>query len=135
MLTGAVMGAGHVAPFYCGNRSLFRRLRRRAGSGIGVCPVSDLAVRVARFERNVDILEDVARSDGNHAVGFDEVVAAFTVLLATERVDEAERRTEDARADGEARAISLPVTGRLSWIFSGDFLIGFRSRRFWSRCS
>ena len=38
-------------------------------------------------------------------------------------------------ADGEARAISLPVTGRLSWIFSGDFLIGFRSRRFWSRCS
>ncbi len=130
MLTGAETGACHVAPFYCGNRRLFRRLRRKAGGGICVCPVSELAGRtVAGFEGNVDILEDVARRDGGHAVGFDEVVAAFPVLLATERVDKTERRAEDAGADGEARAIGLPVagwlTGWLSWIFSKDFLVGF----------
>ena len=139
MLTGAATGGGHVAPFYCGNRRLFGRLRRRTGIRVGICPVSELAVRVARFERDVDILEDVARGDGGHAVGFDQVVAAFSVLLTTERIDKTERSAEDARADGEARAIRLPVAVRLGWrrsgIFSRDFLFGFCSRRFCSRCS
>ena len=64
----------------------------------------------------------MARSDGDHAVGFDEVVAAFPVLLATERVDKTERRAEDAGADGEARAIGLPVAG---WIFSWECFFDF----------
>ena len=53
----------------------------------------------------------MAWGDGDHAVGFDEVVAAFAVLFATESVDEAEGGAESAGADGESGAIGLPGVG------------------------
>jgi len=62
---------------------------RRAGIG---SPISELAAGTRGFERNVDVFEDVTRRDGDHAVGFDEVIAALSVLLATKRVDKTERR-------------------------------------------
>jgi len=64
-------------------------MRRRAGIG---CPISERGTGICGFERNINIFENVARRDGDHAVGFDEVVAALSVLLATERVDKTERR-------------------------------------------
>ena len=53
----------------------------------------------------------MAGGDGDHAVGFDEVVAAFAVLLATESIDEAEGSAEKASADGESGAVGLPGVG------------------------
>ena len=53
----------------------------------------------------------MARGDGDHAVGLDEVVAAFAVLFAAQGIDETERRAEDAGADGETGAVGLPVAG------------------------
>jgi len=67
----------------------------------------------------------VARRDGDHAVGFDEIVAALSVLLATKRVDKTERRAQDASADDEARAIRLPFAGRLGWIFGRECFFDF----------
>lgn len=97
-------------------------MHRRAGSG---CPISELAAGIRGFERKIDVFEDMARRNGDHAIGFDEIVAAFSVLLATERVDKTERRAQDARADGEARAVGEPITGRLVWIFRRECFFDF----------
>lgn len=80
------------------------------------------------IQRDIDVLENVAWGDGDHAVGFDEVVAALAALLTTEGVDKTERGAEDAGADGEAGAVGLPEVGLVAVVVlafvsaRGDFL-------------
>lgn len=78
------------------------------------------------IQRDIDVLENVAWGDGDHAVGFDEVVAALAALLTTEGVDKTERGAEDAGADGEAGAVGLPEVGLMIVVVvvlvRGDFL-------------
>jgi hypothetical protein len=68
----------------------------------------------ARFVRtghgDVDVLEDAARCNAEHAVGgFDEVIAFASAVLAAEVIDEAERGTELFGFDQEACAVCLPL--------------------------
>ncbi|SPE28479.1 hypothetical protein SBA2_40042 [Acidobacteriia bacterium SbA2] len=59
---------------------------------------------------DVDVLEDAARGDAEHAVGrFDEIVALASAVLAAEMVDEAETGTELLGFDEEACAVCLPL--------------------------
>jgi hypothetical protein len=58
---------------------------------------------------DVNVLKDVARGDGDYAVGrFNEVVAFAAAMLAAKVIDEAESRTELLGIDQEASAIRLP---------------------------
>ena len=96
---------GKEGVLFCGNWGL-------TGRAVGFwLSAVDRYGRRSRLEGDVDVLEDVTGGDGDHAVGFDEVVAAFAGLLAAEAVDKAEGRAEDAGADGEAGAVSLPGVG------------------------
>ncbi len=68
----------------------------------------------ARFVRqrhaNVDVLEDAARRDAEHAVGgFDEVIAFAAAVLAAEVIDEAETGAELFGFDEEACAVCGPL--------------------------
>jgi len=59
---------------------------------------------------DVDVLEDAARGDAEHAVGgFDEVIAFTATMLAAEVIDEAERGTELFGFDEEACAVCGPL--------------------------
>lgn len=59
---------------------------------------------------DVDVLEDLARSDAHHTVRrFDEVVASASGVLAAEGIDEAKVRTELLGFDQEASAVRLPL--------------------------
>src|SRR5258707_9710962 len=83
------------ATLFCGYRGLTGR-----GSEI-LLPTAEgdgLQVSLGGVEGNVDVLENVARGDDDHAVGFDEIVAALAVLFAAKGVDKTERRGEDAGA-------------------------------------
>ena len=61
----------------------------------------------------VDIFEDLTRSDAATAVrGFDQVITGLARMLATQPVDEGERRTELLRLDQETGAIDVPFCGR-----------------------
>jgi len=67
-----------------------------------------------RFTRqrhgDVDVLEDAARCDAEHAVGgFDEVIAFAPAVLAAKVIDEAERGAELFGFDQEACAVCLPL--------------------------
>ena len=58
---------------------------------------------------DVNILEDLARRNAEHAVGrFDEVVAFPSTMLAAEVVDEAESGIELLGVDQKAGAVRLP---------------------------
>ena len=76
--------------------------------------VADRIFSAARFTEqrhgNVNVLEDLARSDTHDAVGrFDEVVAFASGVLASERIDEAEAGTELLGLNQEASAVRLPL--------------------------
>jgi hypothetical protein len=59
---------------------------------------------------DIDVLEDAARCDAEHAVrGFDEVVAFASAVLAAEVIDEAERGAELFGFDQEACAVCRPL--------------------------
>jgi hypothetical protein len=58
---------------------------------------------------NVNVFEDAARSDAEHAVGgFDEVVTFASAVLAAEMIDEGEVGSELFGFDQETCAIGLP---------------------------
>lgn len=58
---------------------------------------------------DVDVFEDAARGDAEHAVGrFDEVVPFAPAMLAAEVVDEGETGTELFGFDQETCAVRLP---------------------------
>ena len=58
---------------------------------------------------DVDVLENLARSDAENAVeGFDQVVALAATVLASKMVGEAETRAELLGLDEEPCAIRLP---------------------------
>ena len=60
--------------------------------------------------RDVNVLEDAARSDAEDAVGrFDEVITFAAAVLTAEVVDEAESGTELLGLDEEAGAVRLPL--------------------------
>ena len=95
-----------VATFFCGNWGLTRR------GGRILLPAAEggcLHVGLRCLHGDVDVFENAARSDGHDAVGFNEVVAGISALLATESVDETEGRAESASADGESGAVGLPI--------------------------
>ena len=65
---------------------------------------------VPKRHGNVDILEDLARSDSDHAIaGLDEVVAFAAPVLAAEMIDEAEIGTELLGFHQESRAVCRPL--------------------------
>jgi len=107
-LQRATPGARKEATLFCGNWGL---TGRTCGILLPAAEGDRLRPRLRGVEGDVDVLENVARGNGHHAVGFDEVVAAFACLLAAEGVDETERRGENASAHGEASAVGLPVVG------------------------
>ena len=120
-LQRATARGGKEATLFCGYRGLTGR-----GGGI-LLPAAEggsLHVSPDGVEGDVDVLENVTCGDGDHAVGLDEVVAAFAVLLAAEGVDEAERGAEDASADGEAGAVGLPVAGLVGTV--GVEIVGLK---------
>ncbi len=73
---------------------------------------------------DVDVLKNMTWRDRDHAVRFHQIVAALTVLLAAERIDETKRCAQHAGADGEARPVSLPVGSLV--VFSRNFLFILR---------
>ena len=63
--------------------------------------------------RNIDVLEDLARSDAAAAVGgLDQIVTRLTNVFAAKRVDEREGLSELFCFDQETRAIDVPFCGR-----------------------
>src|SRR5882757_8239061 len=95
-----------VAALFCGNWGLTRRGGRiLLPAAEGSC--IDLGLHC--LHGDVDVFENAARSDGDDAVGFNEVVPSVAALLATESVNKTEGRAESASADGESGAVGLPV--------------------------
>ena len=64
---------------------------------------------VVRRHLNVDVLEDLARSDAEHAIGgFDQVIALASAVLTAKMIDEAEAGGELLGVDQKTSAIHLP---------------------------
>ena len=105
-LQRSATGGRKEATFFCGNWGLTRWedgiLFRAAEDGC-------LHVGLRCLHGDVDVFENAARGNGDDAVGFNEVVAGVSALLATESINETEGRAEGASADGEAGAVGLPV--------------------------
>jgi hypothetical protein len=73
----------------------------------------------SRTHHNVDILEDLARSDAAGAVrGLDQVVTRLATMFATKLVDERERLSELFGFDQEAGAIDFPFCGQFPHVRS-----------------
>jgi len=124
-LHGAAAGGRKEGAFCCGNWGLTGRI---VGWG-------RLAIGCGGIQGDVDVLENVAWGDGDHAVGLDEVVAGFAVLLTAQSVDETERRAERASADSEAGAVGLPVVEFAADVVAGwgNFLFVLGHSRFTGR--
>src|SRR5882762_5865644 len=97
-----------VATLFCGNWGL---TRRRGRILLPAVEGGRLHVGLRCLHGDVDVFENASWRDGDDAVGFDEVVASVSALLATESINETEGRAESASADGEAGAVGLPVVG------------------------
>ena len=79
---------------------------RLADRGVPDC---GFAAGLVGGHQDIDVFEDAARSDAEHAVeGFDEVVAFASGMLAAEMIDEAETGSELFGLHQETCAVRLP---------------------------
>lgn len=103
---------------------LYRFAPWRDHFAVVVLPAIILAIVTRYFfmlrDGDVDVFENLPRSDTKHAIGFDEVVALASGVLAAERIDEGEVGAELFGLDQEASAIGFPFD-RFHWRADLDF--------------